>query len=94
MTEYSIPSPGATGSIPSLSCGYLLFRLPDNVSLDQGALIEPLAVAVYACERGGVGLGSNVLICGAGMDILLVVIRLVIHLEPWNTCEHVRKLFY
>ena len=48
------------------------------MSLDQGALIEPLAVAVYACERGGVGLGSNVLICGAGMDILLVVIRMLI----------------
>lgn len=41
-------------------------RLPDNVSLDQGALIEPLAVAVYACERGNIGLGSNLLVCGAG----------------------------
>lgn len=38
------------------------------MSLDQGALIEPLAVAVYACERGGLGLGSNVLICGAGIE--------------------------
>jgi len=44
-------------------------RLPDNVSLDQGALMEPLAVAVYACQRGDVGLGSNVLICGAGKNL-------------------------
>ncbi|XP_067935215.1 sorbitol dehydrogenase-like isoform X2 [Watersipora subatra] len=49
------------------------FKLPTNVSLNQGALIEPLAVAVYACERGNVGLSSNVLICGAGAIGLLVL---------------------
>ncbi|XP_076109945.1 sorbitol dehydrogenase-like [Mytilus galloprovincialis] len=42
------------------------FRLPDNVSLEEGALLEPLSVAVYACQRGDVTLGSSVLICGAG----------------------------
>lgn len=38
------------------------------MTLEQGALIEPLAVAVHSCQRGDVGLGSNVLICGAGMS--------------------------
>lgn len=41
-------------------------RLPDHVSLDEGALLEPLAVSVYSCQRGNVSLGSTVLICGAG----------------------------
>jgi L-iditol 2-dehydrogenase len=27
------------------------FALPDNVSLEEGALIEPLSVGVHACDR-------------------------------------------
>ncbi|XP_069942709.1 sorbitol dehydrogenase-like isoform X2 [Cherax quadricarinatus] len=42
------------------------FKLPDHVSLEEGALVEPLSVAVHACQRAGVTLGSDVLICGAG----------------------------
>uniref|UniRef100_A0A1I8F1Z9 Sorbitol dehydrogenase n=1 Tax=Macrostomum lignano TaxID=282301 RepID=A0A1I8F1Z9_9PLAT len=42
------------------------FRLPDHVSLEEGALLEPLSVGVHACRRAGVTLGSRVLICGAG----------------------------
>jgi len=42
------------------------YKLPENVSFDEAALLEPLSVAVHACRRGGVGLGSSVLICGAG----------------------------
>lgn len=42
------------------------YKLPENVSLEEGALMEPLAVGVHACSRAGVTLGSKVLICGAG----------------------------
>jgi len=42
------------------------FKLPDHVSLEEGALLEPLSVAVQACRRAGVTLGDNVLIGGAG----------------------------
>jgi len=42
------------------------FKLPDHVSLEEGALLEPLSVGVQACRRAGVTLGSTVLICGAG----------------------------
>ena len=42
------------------------FRLPDHVSYDEGALLEPLSVAVHACQRAGVKMGSKVLVCGAG----------------------------
>lgn len=43
------------------------FRLPDDVTLEEGALIEPLSVGVHACRRAGVTAGSSVLICGAGL---------------------------
>ncbi|XP_020706399.2 sorbitol dehydrogenase-like [Athalia rosae] len=42
------------------------FKLPDHVSLEEGALLEPLSVGVHACKRAGVTLGSQVLILGAG----------------------------
>ncbi|XP_011175457.1 sorbitol dehydrogenase [Solenopsis invicta] len=42
------------------------FKLPDHVSLEEGALLEPLSVAVHACKRGEIGIDSKVLILGAG----------------------------
>uniref|UniRef100_A0A146L8Y1 Sorbitol dehydrogenase n=2 Tax=Lygus hesperus TaxID=30085 RepID=A0A146L8Y1_LYGHE len=42
------------------------FKLPDHVSLEEGALLEPLSVGVHACRRAGVTLGSKVLVLGAG----------------------------
>ncbi|KAI9073710.1 hypothetical protein K1719_044334 [Acacia pycnantha] len=44
----------------------LCFKLPDNVSLEEGAMCEPLSVGVYACRRASVGPETNVLIMGAG----------------------------
>ncbi|XP_065185028.1 sorbitol dehydrogenase-like [Sycon ciliatum] len=43
-----------------------LFKLPDHVTSEQAALLEPLSVGVHACGRAGVAMGSNVLIMGAG----------------------------
>ena len=51
-------------------------RLPSNISYDHAALLEPLSVAVHACRRAAVSVGSKVLICGAG--ILLVVVMVII----------------
>lgn len=42
------------------------FKLPDHVSTEEGALLEPLSVGVHACRRAKVTLGSKVLVCGAG----------------------------
>eukprot|EP00128_Syssomonas_multiformis_P008003 Colp12_sorted_trinity150504_noHs@19368 len=42
------------------------YKLPDHVSFDEAALLEPLSVGIHACKRAGVTLGSKVLICGAG----------------------------
>ncbi|XP_031553122.1 sorbitol dehydrogenase-like [Actinia tenebrosa] len=42
------------------------YKLPDHVSFEEGALLEPLSVAVHACRRAGITVGDNVLVCGAG----------------------------
>ncbi|KAG9509273.1 Sorbitol dehydrogenase [Fragariocoptes setiger] len=47
------------------------FKLPEGVSLEEGALLEPLAVAVHACKRAQIKLGDTVLVSGAGAVGLL-----------------------
>ncbi|XP_018680634.2 L-idonate 5-dehydrogenase isoform X2 [Musa acuminata AAA Group] len=44
----------------------LCFKLPENVSLEEGAMCEPLSVGIHACRRANVGSETNVLIMGAG----------------------------
>ncbi|KHG27120.1 L-idonate 5-dehydrogenase [Gossypium arboreum] len=44
----------------------LCFKLPDNLSLEEGAMCEPLSVAVHACRRANIGPETNVLVMGAG----------------------------
>ena len=46
-------------------------RLPDNVSLEYGALVEPLSVAMHAADRAKLPDGSTVLVFGAGAVGLL-----------------------
>lgn len=43
-----------------------VLKLPDNLSLDEAALIEPISVTVHALRRGGGAAGKNVLVLGAG----------------------------
>ncbi|KAL7036374.1 hypothetical protein ACKWTF_008789 [Chironomus riparius] len=42
------------------------FKLPDHVTMEEGALLEPLSVGVHACRKANVQLGDSVLILGAG----------------------------
>lgn len=42
------------------------YKLPKNVTLEEGALMEPLSIGVHACRRAGISAGYTVLICGAG----------------------------
>lgn len=44
----------------------MCFKLPDNVSTEEGALVEPLAVGLYAAQQGGVTLGDEIIILGSG----------------------------
>jgi len=43
-----------------------LFHLPDNVSLENGALVEPAATALYAVTLAGVKIADTVLVLGSG----------------------------
>jgi len=50
----------------------LVAPLPDEISLEEGALIEPLAVAVRAVKLAGSMLGRNALVLGSGTIGLFV----------------------
>jgi len=42
------------------------FKLPDNVSLEEGALVEPFAIGVYSANTAGIQPGDVALVFGAG----------------------------
>jgi L-iditol 2-dehydrogenase len=44
----------------------LAVRIPDNVSFDEAALVEPLAVGVYAAELAAIDSGDIIAILGSG----------------------------
>jgi (R,R)-butanediol dehydrogenase/meso-butanediol dehydrogenase/diacetyl reductase len=48
-------------------------RMPDGVSLDDGALVEPMAVGLHAVNVAGIKSGARVLVVGAGPIGLAVV---------------------
>ena len=62
----------ATPPIDGAFCEYVAIQsdfahaIPDSVSDEAAALIEPLSVGIWACKRADVGPGSTVLIAGAG----------------------------
>lgn len=54
----------------------LCFRLPENVSTMEGALIEPLAVGMHAANQGGAHLGQTAVVTGAGCIGLCTLLSL------------------
>ena len=42
------------------------FKIPDTMSFDEAALMEPLAVGVYACERSALRPGMTAAVLGLG----------------------------
>jgi 2-desacetyl-2-hydroxyethyl bacteriochlorophyllide A dehydrogenase len=49
-----------------------VFKLPDHLSYEEGALVEPLAVALHAVKKSGIRLGQTCAVFGAGAIGLLV----------------------
>ncbi|MDR0491274.1 MAG: alcohol dehydrogenase catalytic domain-containing protein [Oscillospiraceae bacterium] len=49
------------------------YKLPDDVSLKKGCLLEPVSVAVRAVDKIGPRIGQRVAICGGGPIGLLVL---------------------
>ncbi|GMM28623.1 L-iditol 2-dehydrogenase [Martiniozyma asiatica (nom. inval.)] len=62
----------ATPPYDGTLCRYYLLpedfcvKLPDNVSLEEGALVEPLSVGVHANRLADVKFGDSMLVFGAG----------------------------
>jgi L-iditol 2-dehydrogenase len=48
-----------------------IFRLPDGVSFEEGAVIDPASIALHVANRGGIQPGDNVAVIGAGAIGLL-----------------------
>jgi D-xylulose reductase len=46
--------------------GDFTFKLPENVSLEEGALVEPLAIGVYSANTAAIQPGDVALVFGAG----------------------------
>ena len=51
--------------------GLGIHPLPDSLTHEQGAMVEPVAVGVHACRYGDVKSGDSVLVLGAGTIGLL-----------------------
>jgi len=62
----------ATPPFDGTLCGFysspedFCYKLPDHVSLQEGALIEPLAVAVHITKQAEIKPGQSVVVMGAG----------------------------
>lgn len=54
----------------------LCFKLPENVSTMEGALIEPLAVGMHAARQGNAHLGQTAVVTGAGCIGLVTLLSL------------------
>ncbi len=54
----------------------LCFKLPDNVSTLEGALVEPLAIGFHAARQGGVEEGQTAVVMGAGCIGLVCLLAL------------------
>jgi L-iditol 2-dehydrogenase len=52
---------------------HLLHRLPDSLTDADGAMLEPLGVALHALDLGHVGLGAAVTVAGCGPIGLLLI---------------------
>jgi L-iditol 2-dehydrogenase len=46
--------------------GRNLFRMPDSMTFEEGAMLEPLSVGLWACNRASLEPGDDVLVTGAG----------------------------
>lgn len=54
-----------------------LIELPDNVTYEQAAMLEPMAVAVHAMRRVDITRTDNVVVCGLGTIGTLLVMFLL-----------------
>jgi len=52
---------------------HILYALPDGVSFEQAAMVEPVSIALHAVKRAGVSPDDTAVVVGSGMIGLFVV---------------------
>jgi L-iditol 2-dehydrogenase len=52
---------------------HILYKIPDNVSFEQAAMVEPVAVAAHAINISKIQPGQSAVVVGAGMVGMFVV---------------------
>ncbi len=52
---------------------HILYKIPENVTFEQAAMVEPVAVALHALSLAQMQVGESCLIVGAGMIGLFLV---------------------
>ena len=52
---------------------HILYRIPDDVSFEQAAMVEALSVAFHAIERTPISIDDTAVVVGAGMIGLLII---------------------
>jgi L-iditol 2-dehydrogenase len=55
-----------------------IFKLPDSISFDEGAVIDPASIALHVARRGNIRPGDTVVVTGAGAIGLLAAESAVI----------------
>ena len=65
---HNVQGADATYAVHNVKC---IFRLPDSVSYEQGAMIDPASIALHVARRGNIKPGDTVVVTGAGAIGLL-----------------------
>ena len=60
---HNVQGVDATYAVHNVKC---IFRLPDEVSFDEGAVVDPASIALHVARRGNIKAGDTVVVTGAG----------------------------
>jgi len=52
---------------------HILYKIPDNVSFEQAAMVEPVGVAAHAVNISKINPGASAIVVGAGMVGMFVI---------------------
>lgn len=65
---HNVQGVNATYAVHNVKC---IFKLPDEMSLDEGAIADPASIALHVARRGNIKPGDTVAVIGAGAVGLL-----------------------
>lgn len=53
--------------------GHILYRIPENVTFEQAAMVEPVAVALHSINLSGAKINDTAVVFGSGMIGLFII---------------------